>query len=171
MLHRAYLVLGSNIDPEQNLLAACRRLAEHGSIRRASQVWESPPADGSAQANYLNAAVLLETAHTADALRKTILPGIEAALGRVRDPLDKYAARTIDVDIALFDREVLDVAGTHIPDPDIAKRAFVAIPLAEIDPDYVHPVTDESLKDIAKALASNASLRLRSDLRLFTSGL
>src|SRR5262245_37053189 len=103
MSHRAYLLLGSNIDPERNLPAACRLLAAHGRIVAASKVWESEPADGSAQANYLNAAVLLETRHTADDLRRSVLPGIESGLGRVRDPHDKYAARTIDIDIALFD--------------------------------------------------------------------
>ena len=60
-VHRAYLLLGSNIDPQRNLPAACRSLARHGRVVRVSNVYESPPADGSAQANYLNAAVLFET--------------------------------------------------------------------------------------------------------------
>jgi 2-amino-4-hydroxy-6-hydroxymethyldihydropteridine diphosphokinase len=167
-LHRAYLLLGSNIDPERNLPAACRLLAGYGRIVRTSRVWESPPADGSAQANYLNAAVLLETSHTAEELRRTVLPGIEATLGRTRDPRDKYAARTIDIDIALFDREILDVAGAHIPDPDISKRVFVAVPLAEIDPDYIHPEDGRTLSQIAAAIGNRSELIPRSDLRLDT---
>ncbi|MBL8851522.1 MAG: 2-amino-4-hydroxy-6-hydroxymethyldihydropteridine diphosphokinase, partial [Planctomycetaceae bacterium] len=143
--HWAYLLLGSNIDPERNLPAAVRLLERHGKVVRTSRVWESPPVDGSAQANYLNAAVLLETIHSAAELRGRILPEIEAALGRVRDPHDKYAARTIDIDIALFDRDVMEVAGARIPDPDISRRAFVAVPLAEIAPDYVHPLTGQRL--------------------------
>jgi 2-amino-4-hydroxy-6-hydroxymethyldihydropteridine diphosphokinase len=167
-LHRAYLLLGSNIDPEKNLPAACRLLAVHGRIVRTSQVWESPPADGSAQTNYLNAAVLLETAHTAEELRLTVLPAIEATLGRTRDPHDKYAARTIDVDIVLFDQEILDVAGAHIPDPDIPRRAFVAVPLAEIDPDYIHPEDGRTLSQIAAAAGNRSELIPRSDVRLGT---
>lgn len=165
-LHRAYLLLGSNIDPERNLPAACGLLANHGTILRTSQVWESSPADGSDQANYLNAAVLLQTRHTAEELRVHILRAIETALGRVRDPLDKYAARTIDIDIALFDHEVLEVGGAQVPDPDIARRNFVAVPLAEIDPDYVHPVTGQMLHEIAARLRVGAELKLRLDVGL-----
>jgi 2-amino-4-hydroxy-6-hydroxymethyldihydropteridine diphosphokinase len=166
MSHRAYLLLGSNIDPERNLPAACRQLAAHGRIVRVSQVWESPPADGSAQANYLNAAVLMETTHSAEHLRRTVLPGIESALGRVRDPRDKYAARTIDIDIGLFDSDVLEVAGARIPDPDLGRRPFVAVPLAEIDPDYVHPENGRTLSQIAAALGGRSGLKLRSDVQL-----
>lgn len=166
MSHRAYLLLGSNIDPEINLPTACRLLAAQGRIVAASQVWESAPADGSAQANYLNAAVLLETDVTAETLRCKVLPEIEAALGRVRDPHDKYAARTIDIDIALFDREVLEVAGARIPDPEIHRRPFVAVPLAEIDPDYVHPESGRSLTSIAARIGGHDSLKLRPDVRL-----
>ena len=166
MLHRAYLLLGSNIDPERNLPAACRQLAAHGQIVRVSQVWESAPVDGSKQANYLNAAVLIETMHSAKDLRCRVLPGIESALGRVRDPRDKYAARTIDIDIALFDSDVLEVAGARIPDPDLERRPFVAVPLAEIDPDYVHPENCRTLSQIAAALGDRSDLKLRSDVQL-----
>jgi len=166
MSHRAYLLLGSNIDPEQNLPAGCRLLAAHGRIIAASQVWESAPADGSPQANYLNAAVLLETRHTAEDLRCTVLPAIESELGRVRDPHDKYAARTIDIDLALFDHDVLEVAGARIPDPDIESRPFVATPLAEIDPDYVHPVNGRTLRELADALRTRSALTVRSDVQL-----
>lgn len=166
MPHRAYLLLGSNIDPERNLPAACRLLAAYGRIVAASKVWESAPADGSAQANYLNAAVLLVTRHTAEVLRRSVLPGIESELGRVRDPHDKYAARTIDIDIALFDHDVLEVAGARIPDPDIERRSFVAIPLAELDPDYVHPVNGRTLRQLADAFSTRSALTLRNDVQL-----
>ena len=166
MSHRAYLLLGSNIEPELNLPAACRLLAAHGRIIAASQVWESAPADGSRQPNYLNAAVLLETELTAETLRSAVLPAIESELGRVRDPHDKYAARTIDIDISLFDRDVLEVAGARIPDPDIQHRAFVAIPLAEIDPDYLHPENGRTLRELANALSTRSALTLRSDVKL-----
>ena len=166
MSHRAYLLLGSNIDPELNLPAACRLLAAQGRIIATSQVWESAPADGSRQANYLNAAVLLETELTAESLRSTVLPAIESELGRVRDPHDKHAPRTIDIDIALFDRDVMDLAGARIPDPDIERRPFVTIPLAEIDPDYVHPENGRTLRELADALSTRSALTLRSDVKL-----
>lgn len=168
-LHRAYLLLGSNIDPERHLPAACRLLAAQGTILRCSRVWESPPADGSRQPNYLNAAVLLETAHTAFELRRQVLPALETALGRVRDPVDRYAPRTIDVDLALFNHDVITVDGARIPDPDILRRAFVAVPLAELDPDYVHPETGVTLAAIADQLQAAAVLTLRRDVPLDTA--
>lgn len=165
-LHRAWLLLGSNINPAIHLPAACCRLADFGAVVRTSRVWESPPADGSAQANYLNAAVLLETRHSARALRTQALPVIEHALGRVRDPHDRYAPRTIDIDIALFDDDIVVVDGARIPDPDILTRPFVAIPLSEIDPDYVHPETGQTLAEIAASLEGNPPLALRDDVHL-----
>jgi 2-amino-4-hydroxy-6-hydroxymethyldihydropteridine diphosphokinase len=164
--HRAFLVLGSNIDPQRHLPAACRRLAAHGRIARVSRVWESPPADGSPQANYLNAAVLLETPLSAAELRRAALPEIENALGRVRDPHDRHAARTIDIDIALFDDAILEVAGARIPDPDLLTRPFVAVPLAELDPAYVHPQDGRTLAEIAAALEGAAPLIPRDDVVL-----
>lgn len=165
MSHRAYLLLGSNIDPAHNLPAACRLLAEYGGIARVSQVWESPPADGSDQANYLNAAVLLETRLSAQALRRDVLPAIESTLVRIRDPHDRYAARTIDIDLVLYDRDVIDEPGLTIPDADIERRPFVATPLAEIDPEYVHPVVGRTLRAIADRLGRNALTR-RADVLL-----
>src|SRR5262245_11570250 len=96
----AYLALGSNIRPAENLRESVRMLAKFGTIRRVSRVWESPPVDGAVQPCYLNAAVLLETRLTARALRLEAIASVEAALGRVRVPGDKYAPRTIDIDIA-----------------------------------------------------------------------
>jgi 2-amino-4-hydroxy-6-hydroxymethyldihydropteridine diphosphokinase len=165
-IHRAYLLLGSNIDPERHLAAACALLSRHGTIRRVSRVYESPPADGSAQPNYLNAAVLLETSHAARELRSGILPEIEQTLGRVRDPHNRYAARTIDIDLALFDTDVVELDGARIPDPDILTRAFVAVPLAEISPDYVHPEHGRTLAEIAADLGGSSHLVLRNDVAL-----
>jgi 2-amino-4-hydroxy-6-hydroxymethyldihydropteridine diphosphokinase len=78
---------------------------------------------------------------------------------------NKYGPRTIDVDLVLFNREVLDLGRHHIPDPDILTRPFVAIPLAEIAPDYVHPETGQTLRTMAAALSTSGMIR-RPDIRL-----
>lgn len=161
----AYLVLGSNIEPEQNLPAAAGMLAEYGTVCRVSRVWESPPADRSDQANYLNAAVLLRTPLNPYEIRSRAIDAIEQRLGRRRDPSDRYAARTIDIDLALFNSEELEYDGRRIPDPDILTRAFVAVPLAELSPDYVHPVTGRTLAEIA-ATFEPSGLIARDDVRL-----
>ena len=84
----------------------------------------------------------------------------------VRDPHHKNAPRTIDIDLSLFNHDVLEFAGHRVPDPEIEKRGFVAVPLAEIDPDYLHPIEQRRLAEIAAALASQSALRLRPDVRL-----
>jgi 2-amino-4-hydroxy-6-hydroxymethyldihydropteridine diphosphokinase len=164
-LNDAYLLLGSNIEPEHNLRAAVRLLAGSGTIRRVSRVWQSPPADASDQPDYLNAAVLLRTTLRPEELRTRVIAQIESRLGRRRNPADRYAPRTIDVDIALFNREVLVCDGRRIPDPDILARPFVAAPLAELAPDYVHPENGRTLADIAAGLDCTA-LTERDDVSL-----
>jgi len=147
--NRAFLALGSNIDPVNNLPAAVEKLSSYGTVLATSTVWESAPFDGSAQPNFWNAAVFFETSLSANELKFTAIDEIENALHRVRDPGDKNAARTIDIDIALFNREILRVGNSTIPDPALLERAFIAIPLAELDGDYVHPETHQTLSQIA----------------------
>jgi 2-amino-4-hydroxy-6-hydroxymethyldihydropteridine diphosphokinase len=167
--NRAYLSLGSNIQPEQHLPAAVRALAEFGRVQAVSRVWESPPYGVSRQAapsNFLNGAVLLETDLSASSIYDEIIPQIERKLGRVRDPRDKNAPRTIDVDLSLFNDELLTVGRHVIPDPAILNRAFVARPLAEVAPDYRHPVAERTLAEIADELAVRQVLWLREDVSL-----
>jgi 2-amino-4-hydroxy-6-hydroxymethyldihydropteridine diphosphokinase len=167
--NRAYLSLGSNIQPEQNLPAAVRALAEFGRVRAVSRVWESPPFGVSRHAgsgNFLNGAVLLETDLSAASICDEIVQQVERKLGRVRDPHDKNAPRTIDVDLSLFNDEVLTVGRHVIPDPAILNRAFVARPLAEVAADYRHPVNQRTLAEIAGGLAATEELWLREDVAL-----
>ena len=172
IVNRAYLALGSNIRPEGNLPAAARMLTRHGRVLAASSVWECPPVGDTAQANYLNAAVLLETSLSADELRLGPIAKIERTLHRIRDPKNKNAPRTIDIDIALFNRGILRIGHRQIPDPEILKRAFIAIPLSEIDPEYLHPEHGVTLKEIAQALQSSAAtMKLRPDVRLLDGAL
>ena len=97
MMHQACLLLGSNIEPEQNLPIAVRLLQERLSILRVSSVWESASAD-CCYPDYLNLAVLVSTSLDAEQLKKQVLRPLEAQMGRVRTE-DKNASRTIDFDI------------------------------------------------------------------------
>jgi 2-amino-4-hydroxy-6-hydroxymethyldihydropteridine diphosphokinase len=144
----AYLSLGANLEPERNLVLAVARLSQFGRIVAASTVWQTKPVSLADQPDFLNAVVLLETKLTAQELREGPIAQIEQELGRVRTE-DKNAARTIDIDIMLFNHDVLTVGRRHIPDPEVLERPFVAIPLAEIAQDYIHPETGQKLKDIA----------------------
>jgi 2-amino-4-hydroxy-6-hydroxymethyldihydropteridine diphosphokinase len=118
-----------------------------------SPVYETVPVGLREQANFLNAAVLVETDLDAARFKGEVLAGIEVALGRVRSA-DKNAPRTIDADIALFNDEVFELGRRHIPDPDLLKFPHVAVPLADIAPELPHPETGERLAVIAARLVA-----------------
>jgi 2-amino-4-hydroxy-6-hydroxymethyldihydropteridine diphosphokinase len=163
----AYLSLGSNIAPERNLPAAVKALGRYGKVVRVSRVWESTPVGFAGQANFLNAAVLLETNLLAAELHDIAIAAIEHELGRVRDPRNRNAPRTMDIDISLYNRDRLQLGRRRIPDPDILTRAFVAVPLSELDPTYVHPEVERTLAEIAAGFdLVDCGLRARTDVRL-----
>lgn len=163
-MNRAYLLLGSNIEAEMNLPRALALLAGAGRVVAVSAVYRTAAVGRTDQADFLNAAALLETALAAEDLKRRVIADIETALGRVRDPLDKNAPRTIDVDIAIWEAgartagpEGAGAAGLANeagppPDPDIAQRAHVAVPLADLAPDWVHPADGRPLALIAAEL-------------------
>lgn len=154
----AFIALGSNLSPEENLPRAVMALRDVGEVLDVSPVYASPAIGWSGAVDesappFLNAAVLVETGYHPLVLRR-VLRGIEAEMGRVRSA-DKYAPRTIDLDLVLFGHEVIDMDGVTIPDPDIMKRVFVAQPLADLAPMYRHPLTGERLTEIAARLPRN----------------
>jgi len=155
-IHRVYLGLGSNIDPEENLLRAVHLLRRSVDILARSSVWETPSV-GSPGPNFLNAAVLTATRLSAPELTSQVLRPLEAKLGRVRTADPNYP-RTIDLDILIFDKNVID--------PEIWERAHKCIPLAQILHDYAHPATGEAITSIADRLAQSTSIRLRLDVVL-----
>ena len=165
-MNTVFLSLGSNIEPWQHLAAAVQRLASLGSLIAVSPVYESLPVGDSAQPNYLNLAVLMTTDLATAQLKQKLLV-IEQALGRARSA-NPNAPRTIDIDIALFNHEVLLVGKRRIPDPDVLSQPFVACPLADLAPDYVHPETGQTLAAIAARLSAHIDIWRRDDVRLET---
>lgn len=149
MRRRALIALGSNIDPEGNLPAAAARLAAHRDIQvlAASGVYESPPVGRPGDPCFHNAALAVETSLGPAALRAE-LRRLEAALGRVRSD-DRYAPRPIDLDLAAYQGFAGEVEGSRVPDPEIPRRAFLALPLAEVAPEWADPALGRSLAEIA----------------------
>ena len=153
-LHEVYLNIGSNIEPEKYLPRAIRLLREQGEVRAISKAWESH-AYGSDGPDFLNACVLFLTPLDPQKLKEQILRPIESALGRVRGP-DKYAPRTIDIDIVLFDGEVFS--------GEFWSNAFVVVPLADILPDLHHPRHYEQLSQVAMHLRRQTWIVARPDV-------
>jgi 2-amino-4-hydroxy-6-hydroxymethyldihydropteridine diphosphokinase len=168
--NRALLLLGSNIEPELNLPEAVLEIAGYGTIDAVSSVWESPPFGYAEQANFLNAALSLDTGLSICELKMQAIAACEMRLGRVRSG-NKNAPRTIDIDIIFFNNEIYISEEMRIPDPDALKRPFVAIPLAEIAPDYIHPETGESLRIIAARFDLEKTGMLRRPDIILTSSL
>ena len=163
----AYLSLGSNIDPEHNLPKAVSQLAQFGRVKAASSVWQTAPVGFSKQQDFLNAAVLLETELSARILRQDAITKIESSMGRVRTE-NKNGPRTIDIDIMLFNRDILSIDHRRIPDPELLERSFVAIPMAEIAPDYVHPEKNVTLAEIARRFnPATEPIKRRDDVELY----
>lgn len=164
-LEIVFVALGSNIDPESNLPHAVRRLSALGQVLKVSRVCQSAPVGFVDQADFCNAAALLATGFSPAALRVR-LRRIEAALGRERDPANKNAPRTIDLDITIFGELRLQDAGLLIPDPEICSRAFLAAPLAELAPEFVLPGDGRTLREIASIVDGRDDLLSRGDIKL-----
>ncbi len=117
-LHLAYLSLGSNIQPDTNLVRALQLLQEQGGIEKISNVWESKSM-GAEGPNYLNVCIAFATPLTWQALKEQVILPIETQLGRKRTE-NKYAPRTMDIDIILYNDRSCDDKSWE--------KAFVVVP-------------------------------------------
>jgi 2-amino-4-hydroxy-6-hydroxymethyldihydropteridine diphosphokinase len=159
-MNELILILGSNIEKEVNLPQAIWLLRDLCDVAAVSAVYETAPVGLLEQPNFWNTAVLLHTPLTPSQFKKEIIGTIERKLRRVRQE-NPNAPRTIDIDIVLFNNEVIEYDGgdgrlRHIPDKDLHKFAHVAVPVAELLPDKLHPETGEPLQIIAAQLATEA---------------
>lgn len=143
---RAYLSLGSNLEPERHLAAALAALrARYGELR-VSPTYRTP-AVGFEGPDFLNLAVGLDTDEAPEAL-DAWLHALEDAQGRRRD-VPRFSSRTLDVDLVLYDQRVLRGPGNlELPRPDLARHAFVLKPMVDLAPDLVHPVLGRTLAQL-----------------------
>ena len=132
---RAFVGLGGNVgDIEETLMEALLVLdaLPQTSIRAQSRFYRSPPWGNTDQADFINAVVELRTRLAARVLLDYLLE-VETRFGRVRSEGDKWGPRTLDLDLLVFGEAILDQPGMHLPHPRLHERAFVLVPLAEID--------------------------------------
>ncbi|MDE2750910.1 MAG: 2-amino-4-hydroxy-6-hydroxymethyldihydropteridine diphosphokinase [Chloroflexota bacterium] len=161
-----FLSLGSNIKPETNIVAAIKRLRRHTTVLALSSVYQTPPQGFIEQAPFLNMAVKLHTARTPIEFKTEVIDRIETQLKRVRNPQNKNAPRTIDLDISLWNEAVFEYGEKpwKVPAGDILRYAHVAIPLAELAPDYAHPQAGMPLREIAASFKSEDLRRLALEI-------
>jgi 2-amino-4-hydroxy-6-hydroxymethyldihydropteridine diphosphokinase len=146
MDHQIYLGLGSNLgDREANLDAARQVLPPAVSLERCSPIYQTSPWGYADQPDFLNQVVGGLTALPPQDLLAT-LKTIEKTLGR--RPSFQYGPRRIDIDILLYGDWVLDTDGLQIPHPHLHERAFVLVPLCDLVPNLLHPVSHRRMADL-----------------------
>ena len=150
----AYLNLGSNIQPEINLVRAVKLLHEYGDVLKVSNAWESESV-GVEGPNYLNGCVLFKANVLQIELKESIIRPIEARLGRKRSE-NKFAPRTIDIDIVLFDEKPYN--------DKFWKYSFIIVPLAEIHPEFQNPILNENIIQTATRLRSQVWMEMHPEV-------
>jgi 2-amino-4-hydroxy-6-hydroxymethyldihydropteridine diphosphokinase len=139
MMHRAYVALGANLDEPQaqvrNALATLSRLPQ-SRLAVSSSLYRTAPVGLAEQPDFINAVAALDTELLPDDLLEALF-AIERDFGRLRKA--KNGPRTLDLDLLLYDDQVIDTQHLHLPHPRLHLRAFVIVPLAEIAPDCVLP--------------------------------
>lgn len=148
-----YLGLGTNIgNKRRNLITAAALLAERvGDVLALSGFYETEPWGFESNNRFLNAAVKLNTDYSPQELL-VITQQIEKELGRTEKSNGTYHDRVIDIDILLYDDEVLQTLELVLPHPLMHERKFVMEPLAEIAPFVQHPIFKESIMDLNERL-------------------
>jgi 2-amino-4-hydroxy-6-hydroxymethyldihydropteridine diphosphokinase len=133
------LLIGSNIEPEKNIPKALVLLRTRLVLLNISSYWETRPVGGNGQ-NYLNVSISARTDIPYDSLRFHVLREIETLLGRIRIE-DKYAPRTMDIDVIVDNGQVMD--------EKLWDQAFIAVPVAQLCPDLVRPLDGQHLASLA----------------------
>lgn len=158
-MNKAYLSLGSNRgDRSANLEKAVNLLSEWaGNIIRISSIYETPPWKMKDKTDFLNQALLLETALPPLELIDTIIL-IESMMGRQRTNI-KYESRIIDIDILLFNDEIINAGELTVPHPLMHERRFVLEPLAEIAPGFIHPVIKKNIIELLHECTDKSEIK------------
>ncbi|HLO86771.1 MAG TPA: 2-amino-4-hydroxy-6-hydroxymethyldihydropteridine diphosphokinase [Nostocaceae cyanobacterium] len=151
---RCAIALGSNLgDSQATLAASLNTLAQTpGILLEAQSSWYKTKAVGPPQPDYLNACAILQVKMLPQTLLATLL-AIEQKFGRTRQ--EHWGPRTLDLDLLLYDDLILNQPNLQIPHPRMRGRAFVLVPLAEIAPLWVEPVTQRLIQDLLQELDSS----------------
>ncbi len=156
---KAFLGIGSNLgDRERNIRRAVDEIASlpFTKLITVSSLYDSEPVGEVEQANFVNAVALIETELQPTRLLWNLML-IEKRMGRVRTV--RWGPRPIDLDIIIYGKSIIKEDGLSIPHPEMEKRAFVLIPLLEIDPELVHPRSKEPLKKLLKKIKPHRSVK------------
>ena len=152
-LQMVYLLLGSNLGNRKEILDKAIKLLSQkvGVVILQSKDYETSPWGVTDQPDFLNLVVSIQTRLKPLQILE-ITQSIENQLGRIRK--EKWGARLIDIDILFYGNEIIDEPNLKIPHPLLQERDFTLSPLAEIAPDFVHPVLGKTILELREKLIS-----------------
>ena len=156
----AYLSLGSNIDDRLGYLRDAVRLLQEDeqiTVSAVSSVYETDPVGYTEQENFLNIVIQVNTSYTAEELLVKCL-GVEKILGRKREI--RWGPRTVDLDILLYNQDNIETEHLSVPHPRMHSRAFVIIPLLEIESNIQLPTMEQPLKVLLDCITDKEGVRL-----------
>lgn len=162
-MNKVFLAIGSNLgEREKTIEFAINKLAENPAIiiKKKSSLLETKPYGNTAQPDFLNGIIEIETSLTPRNLLKYLMQ-IETLLGRTRK--EHWGARTIDLDIIFYSNLVLQENDLTIPHADMQNRSFVLEPLLELAPDFIHPILQKTVIDLYNDLTLEKKVK-RSEI-------
>jgi 2-amino-4-hydroxy-6-hydroxymethyldihydropteridine diphosphokinase len=156
-MNKAYLLLGGNMGDRLATLALAIQWLEElcGSIEKSSSVYETAAWGLEGQPAFYNQVLLLNTTLPAETLMENILL-IEERMGRLRK--EKYGPRVIDIDILLFNQDVIHTPLLTVPHPEMGNRRFVLAPLHEIAPALLHPTSGLTISQLLNITPDNLAV-------------
>ncbi len=157
-MHLAYIGFGSNIGDRFSFIhSAITALSEIEGItlQKISSLYETAPVGNEAQDHFLNGVVSIRTPHSPHTLL-SMLKQIEINVGK--EHRIRWGPREIDMDILIYDDLCVETPNLTIPHPEMHLRRFVLVPLAEIAPDLVHPIFNETIQTLLAHLEDDKSV-------------
>lgn len=153
------IALGSNLGDSRSILESALEILDQtlGITLKAQSSWYQTAPVGPPQPDYLNGCALLEVQLTPQKLLSTLLK-IEVQFGRVRQ--ERWGPRTLDLDLLLFDDLILNLPNLQLPHPHLTERAFVLVPLAEIAPDWIEPISGKAIAQLVQRVDCSGVRRL-----------